>query len=196
MEVREYRTMDKTEWGEGPWQTELDKRQWPDEDTGLPCVIIRHPFLGNLCGYVGVPPSHPAYGKDRKHGLLRRLQAHGGVNFASPCQDVPDEAVGVCHVPAPGEPDTVWWLGFDCSHVFDLSPRQDAVMRPVFDSMPGFMRPENSPLKPVYRDWAYVEENCRGLAAQLAVIGRGEKLPPSPGALAAVALRQYLRAAR
>ena len=46
-----------------------------------------------------------------EHGL-----AHGGRTYASPCQG------DVCHVPAPGEPDDVYWLGFDTAHSGDFSP--------------------------------------------------------------------------
>lgn len=53
METIEYRTADKSQWGEGPWTAEPDKRQWRDEATGLPCLIVRGPH-GAFCGYVGV----------------------------------------------------------------------------------------------------------------------------------------------
>src|SRR4051812_13771303 len=59
----EYRTIDKTGWGDGPWQSEPDKRQWHDEATGLACLIVRGP-MGALCGYVGLPPGHPWHGKE------------------------------------------------------------------------------------------------------------------------------------
>lgn len=62
MERIEYRNViDKSQWGDGPWQSEPDKIQWQDEATGLPCLIVRGP-VGALCGYVGVPKTHPAYG--------------------------------------------------------------------------------------------------------------------------------------
>jgi hypothetical protein len=53
--------LDKAAWGEGPWQAEPDKRQWLDPVSGFACVILRQE-LGHLCGYVGVPPEHAAYG--------------------------------------------------------------------------------------------------------------------------------------
>lgn len=61
MQRIEYRTQDKSDWPRGPWDNEPDKIQWQDEVTGLPCLIVRGP-VGALCGYVGVPKSHPAYG--------------------------------------------------------------------------------------------------------------------------------------
>ena len=50
MDTREYQTIDKATWGDGPWLTEIDKRQWQDERTGLPCLIVRNESGGNLCG--------------------------------------------------------------------------------------------------------------------------------------------------
>src|SRR5690606_18441494 len=32
-------------------------------------------------------------------------------------------ATSVCHVADAGEPDHVWWFGFDCAHCDDLSPK-------------------------------------------------------------------------
>lgn len=64
MQTLEYRSHDKSAWGPGPWQDEPDKRQWRDEATGLPCLIVRSPMGGNLCGYVGVPREHALHGKD------------------------------------------------------------------------------------------------------------------------------------
>ena len=49
MQRIEYRTIDKSQWGEGPWQDEPDKIQWQDEETGLPCLIVRG-HMGFLCG--------------------------------------------------------------------------------------------------------------------------------------------------
>lgn len=64
MKTLEYRTIDKSAWRDGPWHHEPDKRQWQDPVTGLFCLVLRNQVLRNLCGYVGVPPDHPAYGLD------------------------------------------------------------------------------------------------------------------------------------
>ncbi len=61
MQTREWRTVDKSQWGDGLWTQEPDKVQYQDPDTGLPILIVRGP-LGSLCGYVGVGRDHPAYG--------------------------------------------------------------------------------------------------------------------------------------
>lgn len=60
METIEYKTIDKTAWGNGPWNHEPDKKQWLDPETGLSCLIVRGP-MGALCGYVGVSEDHPAH---------------------------------------------------------------------------------------------------------------------------------------
>jgi hypothetical protein len=104
---------------------EADHVSWVDEESGLPCVMKRHPRSGHWCGYVGVPPGHSEHGKDWDSA---RLKCHGGVTYADGCDGDPE--MGVCHVPEPGEPDDVWGLGFDYAHSGDLSPWVD---NPIFD---------------------------------------------------------------
>lgn len=124
MKTIQYRTVDKSDWGEGPWQHEPDKVQWQDEATGLPCLIVRGPS-GGLCGYVGVSPGHRYYGVD--YGDIA-VRVHGGLTFAGACQGKEYESRGVCHVPGEGDPDHVYWLGFDCAHAGDLSPAHANVL--------------------------------------------------------------------
>jgi hypothetical protein len=65
-----------------------------------------------------------------------------------------EQASAVCHLPAPGEPDSVFWFGFDCAHAFDRSPGIEAVIgRRIEDNE--------------YRDLAYVEAEVARLALQL-----------------------------
>ncbi len=85
MERIEYRTKDKSGWGNGPWQNEPDKIQWMDEATGYPCLMVRP--HGSWCGYVGVPPTHPAFGKSYDDV---NVSVHGGLTFASKCNEPPD----------------------------------------------------------------------------------------------------------
>lgn len=161
METKSWTTVDKTGWGPGPWQDEPDKAQWTDEATGLPCLIKRNRF-GALCGYVGIPEGHPwyrtGYGDiDLPDGV------HGGLTFADHCQEDGDEAETICHIPAPGEPDNVWWAGFDCAHYTDLSPANEALLREVgFDHGHHPLTPEQ-----IYRDLTYVQDQCRHLAHQI-----------------------------
>lgn len=162
METIEYRTIDKTGWGDGPWQSEPDKRQWQDEATGLPCLIVRGP-VGVLCGYVGVPEGHIAFGMDydKADGEFD-LSVHGGLTFANMCAATADETHGICHKPAPGEPDHIWWFGFDCAHCDDLAPKPRRFASVNYRLI---VEPHQT-----YRDLAYVEAECRKLAAQLIAI--------------------------
>lgn len=151
MKTIEYRTVDKSTWPRGPWDDEPDKKQWQDEATGLPCLIVRS-RLGSLCGYVGIAEGHPLYEMDSDE---TELVAHGGVNFSNSCGDTDDESRFVCHKPEPGESDKVWWFGFDCAHAGDMW---------------GMNMPSNLRLTGdwyTYRDIAYVEVQCRELAQQL-----------------------------
>lgn len=189
MKTIEYKTLDKSKWGPGPWHTEPDKVQWKDGKTGLPCLIVRN-HGGAWCGYVGVSEGHPLYGieygqcplgdkcaeyKPDEHSWCdhrpeSRFEIHGGLTFSDFCgehtpsaweqwrvrgrsaarqeearqfprgdsarflrewagelDDYPAwvkkcEAVGICHVPEAGEPERVWWFGFDCAHSGDQCP--------------------------------------------------------------------------
>lgn len=181
MKPIKYYTADKEAWGPGPWQQEPDKMQWTDRKTGLPCLIVRNSrTTGALCGYVGVSAGHPAYRKPYQD-LDESLRVHGGLTFSEGCREGPaNEAI--CHVPAPGESDDVWWLGFDCAHAFDLCPAMRATLREIRKRDPAFDEAERkfderlglAPRKwqDVYRNIAYVRRQTQHLAEQLAAMGK------------------------
>lgn len=231
MKTIEYRTKDKSAWRPGPWQQEPDKVQWKDEETTLPCLIVRN-HSGAWCGYVGVAEGHPLHGTeyggtaklpkevigrmleargvrdlyadDLEKGEVRPdsfLDAHGGITFSDFCGEHSRErweewrshksaweaeavkypvgdsanrlrewakeledfdawvlkrhAIGICHLPGAGEPERVWWFGFDCSHAGDVAP--------------GYER-SYSDHGDVYRDIEYVKAEVRSLAKQLAAL--------------------------
>lgn len=176
----QYWTSDKSAWGDGPWLSEPDKQQWQDATTGLPCLIVRNTRItGALCGYVGVGRDHPAHGMSHDHwcanytdddspGLssiqkaINAVEVHGGLTFASGCSHGDDPSEGICHIPGNGEPDDVWWFGFDCAHAGDVSPAIDATLREI-----GSPRREIVGWEQHYRDMAYVEAEVASLAAQL-----------------------------
>lgn len=159
----EWRFIDKSTWGKGPWQKEPDKVQWKDKETGLPCLAVRHPEFGHWCGYAGVTDENTFFGVDDS---ACNLDAHGGVNFSSFC-DEQDKKKGVCHIPEPGEPDRVWWFGFDCNHGYDFAPGATSYFQSVgISSSLGF--------RGVYRSLDYVRQQCQRLAAQLKDFKRGE----------------------
>lgn len=155
MRTIEYTTIDKTNWGAGPWMNEPDKKQFVDPETGYPCLIKRHPTSGHLCGYVGVMQGHPSFGQsysDAKGANGEWLEVHGGLTYAAFCQDTKNECEGICHVVEDGEDERVWWLGFDCAHCGDKSPGHPR----WFGDHDEF-----------YKDIRYVERECASLARQL-----------------------------
>lgn len=231
MEKIEYRTMDKSKWGHGPWHQEPDKVQWKDEATGLPCLVVRN-HGGAWCGYAGVSEGHPLFGIGySSHAKLPKatlaamlearevadiyaddlekdevnveaiLSAHGGITFADFCSSHTEDdfkkwqkrmaesraeaakypigdaanrlrewahemndfgawkekcqAEGICHVPGAGEPDRVWWFGFDCSHSGDVSPGYES----------------RSFRSGSYKSIEYAKRNVAELAKQLKAVG-------------------------
>jgi len=159
----------------GPWMDEPDKVQWIDPNTDLDCLAVRNP-MGAWCGYVGLPPGHPFHGVDYdqctvkdcgedwcyEHSPNGAVRVHGGLTYANACQQSDDEAVGICHVPLPGRPHDVWWLGFDCAHLGDQTPYDVAKAEHEGHRYPWGLRAED-----VYRDLEYVKAECASLARQL-----------------------------
>ena len=151
MESTQDRWIDRTDWTCGPWDNEPDRVEW--RYLGMPCLIVRGPSSA-LCGYVGVSPGHPWHGMGYDD---IDVSVHGGLTYSNKCQ-----ADGhICHVAKPGEPDNVWWIGFDCAHAWDLKPnygatvkRLGAVFFPMTDE--------------VYRDLGYVRAQVESLARQVA----------------------------
>lgn len=168
MQERTWTFIDKATWAPGPWQDEPDKVQFTDPATGLPCLIVRNP-QGALCGYVGVPPAHPWYGAP--YGYQdgcpdEHVEVHGGLTFSGACQrDDPEH--GICHLPDPGEPDEVWWFGWDAAHAFDIAPGLEAWERAF---LPPRLQQRSRLPGEAYRDLAFVRAECTRLAAQLATV--------------------------
>lgn len=128
-----------------PWTEEPDRKHWIDPSTNLDCLIVRNP-VGALCGYVGVPPDHPWF---NKHYDEIEASVHGGLTFSGACSN------HICH-DAKKETvanENVWWLGFDCAHVGDFTPKLEEFLF-------SFNNPAN------YRDIKYVSEECVILAIQ------------------------------
>lgn len=153
-EIEYYNVIDKSAWERGPWDDEPDKVQWTDDATGLPCLIKRSRH-GALCGYVGLPPEHPWYGRD--YGDIP-VDVHGELTFAGGCEHGDNPAKGICHIPEPGQPDNVWWLGFDCANAWDYSDMA---------SSPEWRKQWPRSSDEIYRDIAYVRDECTKLAEQV-----------------------------
>jgi hypothetical protein len=160
MKTKTYTTIDRKGWAAGAWDGEPDKMQWQDEATKLPCLAVRHQISGHWCGYVGVADGHPCYGVEYSNV---DVEVHGGLTFSSMCDPKESEAEGICHVPDAGEPDQVWWLGFDCAHCGDArpAPPMDLISSELSAA---FARIFN---EGTYRTLAYVQQECASLAKQL-----------------------------
>jgi hypothetical protein len=139
----------KENWGPGQWQEEPDRVEFTH--VGLPCILNRNTWVtGAWCGYAAVPPGHPLYGKHAESVL----DVHGGLTYSGECHGA------ICHAPKPGEPDKVWWFGFDCAHAGDLSPRVEALLNAI---SPGHRFEHDT-----YRTMDYARKETERLAEQLA----------------------------
>ena len=145
MKPEEY-SVDKSQWPDGPWQQEPDRVDWVH--AGMHCLALRQGWSGHWCGYIGVPPGHPWHGKEYE---AIECEVHGGLTYADACSGP------VCHTPQPGEPEHLWWLGFDCAHCDDLSPSYD-FNKADSDKL---LRPKQS-----YKDISYVKTQTERLAEQ------------------------------
>lgn len=155
MKTIEYTFVDRSDWRRGPWDSEPDKVQWQDEETGFPCLAVRTGY-GTWCGYVGVAEGHPWF--QRHYRELEDVEVHGGLTFSDFCAPGARDGGGVCHIPDAGEPEHIWWLGFDCAHAFDVIPRYLGMM-----DMGYLLKGEHGE----YRTLAYVQFEVKSLVRQV-----------------------------
>jgi hypothetical protein len=161
--------VDKSDWGDGPWQTEPDREQW--SHAGLACLAVRNPRHGYWCGYVGVPQGHPAYGIDPRDHELDVPFHCGGLNYGAPCGGL------ICHVPELGMPADVWWLGGDFGRLFDLAPAIEARLRRMMEEADpdraALLRGPEVPdaFREIYRELPYVRGVVNKAADVLAAMG-------------------------
>jgi len=144
-ELRDSYKIDRTGWASGPWDGEPDRIDFTH--AGLNCLMLRA-RSGHWCGYAGLPPTHKLHGKDY-WGV--DVDCHGGLTYADAC------AGNICHVPAPGEPEHLWWFGFDCHHSNDMAPEDTTERMRQFAWGRGGS----------YRDAGYVRRQTERLAEQL-----------------------------
>lgn len=153
---RQAELKNKKAWGPGPWQDEPDRLEF--RYLGFPCLMVRNmDVTGGWCGYVGVPPGHKFHKK--KYDDVD-VDVHGGLTYSDKCQG------HVCHVPRPGESEDAWWLGFDCAHFDDVSPKMNATMDFMFKVAGAPPRSRWG----TYKDVAYVKREVRRLARQVAKV--------------------------
>jgi hypothetical protein len=148
-------------------------KRWRDPATGLVCMAIRNLYSGSLCGYVRVPHSNlrTRLAKSERtiqsrwrgrvvracaynHSAVRGIRVHGGLTFS-----------GRFHRQGHSQG---YWLGFDCAHYGDMSPGLITRMAAAGVSS-AFMN------EGVYRTLAFVENECAGMARQLADILKKEQ---------------------
>lgn len=128
------------------------EKQWTTV-AGLDGYIMKMD-LGFLCGYVALPENHRLYEVDYED--LDTIDVHGGITYSGYSQlenqKFTESSTQV--------DDNTWWIGFDCSHGYDL--------------VPGMQHIVNSGNR-VYRDIDYVTNEVEELAAKLQQTPR----PPS-----------------
>lgn len=88
----------------------VSDRLWVDEATSWLCVV-RWSETGVLCGYVGIPESHPLFGIHYLDEDFKGIDVHGGVTFTDHWDD--DKAT--------------WWIGFDYGHYGDTPDEEIAI---------------------------------------------------------------------
>jgi len=137
-------------FGQGPWLEEPDRVEW--RLTGGLVGLLRRNQFGVWCGYVGVPPGHPWHGKSYDEV---EADVHGGLTYSKHCN------AHICHVPEPGEPEHLFWLGFDCGHAGDESPGIRQTLCQVGGASEGLLCGSD-----VYRDLEYARAEVQRLAEQ------------------------------
>lgn len=152
----------------GEWDNEPNRLNW--SHAGMDCMLVRQPLSLHWCGYVGVKPGHPCFGKGYGEvqsgeyncetleyevpAIVPDLSVHGGLTFAAACDGV------VCHV-TEDPADKTWWFGFDCAHSYDLSPASAA-----FGLAAGFYCATDG----TYRNTDYARAETQRLAEQLSTL--------------------------
>lgn len=100
-------------WGYGEWVEEVDYATF--SYNGWECVIRRECFYdgpivfgGFLCGYVKIPENYRLYtvSPDVHTYTLSKFGVHGGITYFS----------------FPFWDEEILYLGFDCGHVYDITP--------------------------------------------------------------------------
>lgn len=160
------------------------------EHSGYKCVVTFN-VMGHRCGYVGIPKSHPLYGKNYSDYLeikkedLKDRKISGVFPLLCACLDKDEririEAYFQCHdgiTFADGGENSnypigsdLWWFGFDCGHCNDARELELAYKRfPKYKASIA-MQIE---LEKVYhiggltvRTEDYVAAECKKLAEQL-----------------------------
>lgn len=129
--------VDRSEWNRGPWDDEPDEVLWIDDNTGLPCMMMRN-HAGAWCGYVGTERAMDS----------TYMSVHGGINW---CRKMGAPTLALQLAMGVTNFETTWWHGFDCNHIWDEVPAE------------GHAKDRTA----VYRDMQFVVSQCAKLARQI-----------------------------
>jgi hypothetical protein len=153
---------------------------------GFVCVVRRTLEFKQLCGYVGIPRSHPLYEVDRcelipspedwRNGIGWDIDEHGAIDtFVTLLQDHAGE------IPVGFAPlnmligvhggltwsdrlydHTGWWFGFHCGHAYDFMPGLAELITEAGRDA-SFLYGMST-----YRTFDYVKQECATLAQRIA----------------------------
>jgi hypothetical protein len=120
------------------------------EYKGYTFVVFQHPRSGHLNGYVELKPIDEEL---LDQNQINKLDCHGGITYQ-------------CNLDWIFKTPKSKYIGFGCAHLGDKTPFVDA----LFPSL-GFsdlIYPSE-----IWRDEAYIEENCKALVDQLIELQKG-----------------------
>lgn len=170
--------VDKTKWEDGPWNSEIDFDQWNTPE-GFHAILIRMKSMGNINGYIGVPPGHKWHGKGyntliqpTEMQLRQKVDPEHrnvlGLFLLMLCDVNPGEPIPMSTMvrvhggitfasyfkSENGGRKDWWYFGFDTAHSNDL--------------IPGMM--QYSWICGIYRDADYVRGQIEFLSRQIAIL--------------------------
>lgn len=117
------------------------------EHKGYTFVVYQHQSSGHLNGYVELKPIDEEF-LDRNQ--INNLDCHGGITYQGTLDWIFKTPKST-------------YIGFDCAHWGDKTPFVDAMLSGLFGTSS----------YEVWRDEAYVEENCKSLIDQLIELKKG-----------------------
>lgn len=148
-----------------PWKTEPDFRDWNVK--GYHLIVVRHPSLGHLNGYVGVKITHPLYLKHYDHNQADDIMVHGGLTFS-------DTGWSMQHLSAKFK-KSLWYFGFDTAHAGDFVPKLHELLSEVRKNNPGMPKPFFELND--YKNFSYVSAEVEYLCCQLQQIAKDGPKP-------------------
>lgn len=138
---KERRKLTMEKWNE--FKVNYPQGFYLKEYKGYSFIVFQHPRSGHLNGYVELKPIDEEFLDEAQ---INKLDCHGGITYQGTLDwifEIPKST----------------YIGFDCAHCGDKTPFADAMLSEFL----------SSPLDSfeVWRDEAFVEENCKLLIDQL-----------------------------